>query len=218
MEEMNMLFRWGHILVGITWIGLLYYFNFVQTEYIKEADEAGKKDVISKLAPRALWWFRWAAFFTFLTGIVLLYLIQFAVSLDIILGAVMGTFMMLNVWGIIWPNQKIVIGLKDGDPSIAGPKAALASRTNTLFSIPMLYCMVSSAHPTMFTTAGGYIYSTGQDPTLNETALLIGLALILLIQANAIWGKMFGVITSVRSVIISGFVLTIILSGLGNYL
>ena len=222
MEEMNMLFRWGHILVGITWIGLLYYFNFVQTEYIKEADEAGKKDVISKLAPRALWWFRWAAFFTFLTGIVLLYLIQAAVSLDIILGAVMGTFMMLNVWGIIWPNQKIVIGLKDGDPSVAGPKAALASRTNTLFSIPMLYCMVSSAHVTMFTKAGGLIQVNPMDGTvtssLNETALLTGLALILLIQANAIWGKMFGVITSVRSVIISGFVLTIILSGLGNYL
>mgnify|MGYP000881698024 CR=1 FL=1 len=222
MEEMNMLFRWGHILVGITWIGLLYYFNFVQTEYIKEADEVGKKDVISKLAPRALWWFRWAAFFTFLTGIVLLYLIQAAVSLDIILGAVMGTFMMLNVWGIIWPNQKIVIGLKDGDPSVAGPKAALASRTNTLFSIPMLYCMVSSAHQTMFTKAGGLIQVNPMDGTvissLNETALLTGLALILLIQANAIWGKMFGVITSVRSVIISGFVLTIILSGLGNYL
>ena len=222
MEEMNMLFRWGHILVGITWIGLLYYFNFVQTEYIKEADEAGKKDVVSKLAPRALWWFRWAAFFTFLTGIVLLYLIQAAVSLDIILGAVMGTFMMLNVWGIIWPNQKIVIGLKDGDPSVAGPKAALASRTNTLFSIPMLYCMVSSAHVTMFTEAGGRIQVNPMDGTvissLNETALLTGLALILLIQANAIWGKMFGVITSVRSVIISGFVLTIILSGLGNYL
>jgi len=82
----------------------------------------------------------------------------------------------------------------------------------------MLYCMVSSTHPTMFTKAGGYIYSTGQDPTLNETALLTGLALILLIEANAVWGKMFGVITSVRSVIISGFVLTIILSGLGNYL
>ena len=69
MEELfNMLFRWSHILIGITWIGLLYYFNFVQTEYFKEAEEGAKKDVLSKLAPRALWWFRWAAFFTFLTG------------------------------------------------------------------------------------------------------------------------------------------------------
>ena len=220
-ELLNLLFRWGHILFGVTWIGLLYYFNFIQTEYVKEAEEAGKKDVVSKLAPRALWWFRWAALFTFLTGIVLLYIIQAVVSLDIILGATMGTFMMLNVWGIIWPNQKIVIGLRDGDPGVAGPKAALASRTNTLFSVPMLYCMVSSTHPTMFTTTGGYINVTPTGEvvaTLNEIALLVGLALILLIQANAIWGKMLGVISSVRSVIISSFVLTIIISGLGTYL
>jgi len=220
-ELLNLLFRWGHILFGVTWIGLLYYFNFIQTEYVKEAEEAGKKDVVSKLAPRALWWFRWAALFTFLTGIVLLYIIQAAVSLDIILGATMGIFMMLNVWGIIWPNQKIVIGIKDGDPGVAGPKASLASRTNTLFSVPMLYCMVSSTHPTMFTTAGGYINvaPTGEVvATLNEIALLVGLVLILLIQANAIWGKMLGVISSVRSVIISSFVLTIIISGLGTYL
>ena len=220
-ELLNLLFRWGHILFGVTWIGLLYYFNFVQTEYVKEAEEAGKKDVVSKLAPRALWWFRWAALFTFLTGIVLLYIIQAVVSMDIILGATMGTFMMLNVWGIIWPNQKIVIGLKDGDPGVAGPKASLASRTNTLFSVPMLYCMVSSTHPTMFTTAGGYINVTPTGEvvsTLNEIALLVGLALILLIQANVIWGKMLGVISSVRSVIISSFVLTIIISGLGTYL
>jgi uncharacterized membrane protein len=220
-ELLNLLFRWGHILFGVTWIGLLYYFNFIQTEYVKEAEEAGKKDVVSKLAPRALWWFRWAALFTFLTGVVLLYIIQAVVSMDIILGATMGTFMMLNVWGIIWPNQKIVIGLKDGDPGVAGPKASLASRTNTLFSVPMLYCMVSSTHPTMFTTAGGYINVTPTGEvvsTLNEIALLVGLALILLIQANVIWGKMLGVISSVRSVIISSFVLTIIISGLGSYL
>ncbi len=170
MEELfNMLFRWGHILVGITWIGLLYYFNFVQTEYFKEAEESARKDAVSKLVPRALWWFRWAALFTFLTGIVLLYIIQAAVSLDIILGATMGTLMMLNVWGIIWPNQKIVIGLKEGDPGIAGPKAALASRTNTLFSIPMLYFMVSSAHTTMFTNKGGFINMT---PTGEVTSSL----------------------------------------------
>ena len=220
-ELLNLLFRWGHILFGVTWIGLLYYFNFIQTEYVKEAEEAGKKDVVSKLAPRALWWFRWAALFTFLTGVVLLYIIQAAVSMDIILGATMGTFMMLNVWGIIWPNQKIVIGLKDGDPGVAGPKAALASRTNTFFSVPMLYCMVSSGHPTMFTKVGGYINVTPTGEvvsSLNEIALLVGLALILLIQANAIWGKMLGVISSVRSVIISSFVLTIIISGLGTYL
>ena len=113
MEELvNMLFRWGHILFGVTWIGLLYYFNFVQTEYFKEAEENARKDAVAKLAPRALWWFRWAAFFTFLTGLYLLYAITLRVNLDIIFGVTMGTFMMLNVWGIIWPNQKIGIGIK----------------------------------------------------------------------------------------------------------
>ena len=74
MDELfNMLFRFGHILVGITWIGLLYYFNFVQTEYFKEAEEDARKDAVAKLAPRALWWFRWAAFLTFLTGLALLH-------------------------------------------------------------------------------------------------------------------------------------------------
>tara|TARA_B100001013_G_scaffold137712_2_gene81052 strand:+ start:343 stop:978 length:636 start_codon:yes stop_codon:yes gene_type:complete len=211
MEELfNMLFRWGHILVGITWIGLLYYFNFVQTEYFKEAEETARKDAVAKLAPRALWWFRWAALFTFLTGLVLLYIITQRINLDIILGATMGTLMMLNVWGIIWPNQKIVIGLKDGDAGVAGPKAGLASRTNTLFSVPMLYLMVSSSHY----PHGGYLFAG--DISFN--AFIVGIVVILAIEANAIWGKMFSVIASVRDVIISSFVLTIALTSLIYYL
>ena len=211
MEELfNMLFRWSHILIGITWIGLLYYFNFVQTEYFKEAEEGAKKDVLSKLAPRALWWFRWAAFFTFLTGLILLYFITLRVNLDIIFGATMGTLMMLNVWGIIWPNQKIVIGIKEGDAAIAGPKAALASRTNTLLSIPMLYFMVSSA----LYRHGGYLFAGD----ISSNAFIVGILVILGIEANAIWGKMFGIITSVRNVIISGFALTLGLSSLAYYL
>jgi len=211
MEELfNMLFRWAHILVGITWIGLLYYFNFVQTEYFKEAEDSARKDAVTKLVPRALWWFRWAAFFTFLTGLLLLEIILAAISLDIILGAIMGTIMMLNVWGIIWPNQKIVIGIKEGDAAIAGPKAALASRTNTLLSLPMLFFMVSSSHNQL----GGNLWS--EQITL--TAFVTGLGLILLIEANSIWGKMFGVITSVRNVIVSSFVLTIMFSSIAYYL
>lgn len=211
MDELfNMLFRWGHILVGITWIGLLYYFNFVQTEYFKEAEEEARKDAVAKLAPRALWWFRWAALFTFLTGVVLLYFITMRLNLDIIFGAIMGTLMMLNVWGIIWPNQKIVIGLKDGDTAVAGPKASLASRTNTLFSIPMLYFMVSSAHY----PHGGYLLAGN----MSMEALYVGLLIILAIQANAIWGKMLTIITSVRDVIVSGFVLAIALSSVAYYL
>lgn len=208
----DFLFRWGHILFGITWIGLLYYFNFIQTEYFKEAEELARKDAVAKLAPRALWWFRWAAFFTFLTGFYLLHSVSMKLNLDIIFGATMGTLMMLNVWGIIWPNQKIVIGLKEGDASVAGPKAGLASRTNTLFSVAMLYFMVSSAH-----------YPHGKEVvmanlSITDTGLLVGLAIILAIQANAIWGKMYAVIASVRSVIISAFVLTIGLSSIAFYL
>ena len=211
MDELfNMLFRWGHILVGITWIGLLYYFNFVQTEYFKEAEEEARKDAVAKLAPRALWWFRWAALFTFLTGVVLLYFITMRLNLDIIFGAIMGTLMMLNVWGIIWPNQKIVIGLKDGDTAVAGPKASLASRTNTLFSIPMLYFMVSSAHY----PHGGYLLAGN----MSMESFYVGLLIILAIEANAIWGKMLTIITSVRDVIVSGFVLAIALSSVAYYL
>ena len=211
MDELfNMLFRFGHVLVGIAWIGLLYYFNFVQTEYFKEAEDDARKDAVAKLAPRALWWFRWAAFLTFLTGLALLHYISVKITLEIILGATMGTLMMLNVWGIIWPNQKIVIGIKEGDAAVAGPKAALASRTNTLFSVGMLYFMVASAHY----PASGQILGAN----LEMTGLLAGLAIIFAIQANAIWGKMLPAITSVRSVIVSSFVLCIALSSVAYYL
>ena len=132
---LDVVMRWGHIVFGVAWIGLLYYFNFVQTEYVKEADDGAKADVMAKLAPRALWWFRWAAMFTFLTGLLLIGSVMHrygGVNLSITLGILMGTLMMLNVWLIIWPNQKIVIGLESGDKAAAAPKAGLASRTNTL--------------------------------------------------------------------------------------
>ena len=167
-------FRAFHIIFGITWIGLLYYFNFIQGEYVKVADPDAKADVFKKLAPNALWWFRWAALFTFLTGVILLYQIHVRIGTEIILGAVMGTLMMLNVWGIIWRNQKIVLGMKEGDAVTAGAKAGLASRTNTLFSVPMLMYMVYSVH------------GAGVDVSTN--AVLIGLAIIFIIEANAIWG------------------------------
>ena len=196
VQGWDLLLRWIHFLAGITWIGLLYYFNFVQGEWFKETDAAAKSAAIQKLVPRALWWFRWAAFFTFLTGLYLLDAVKMKLNVDIIFGATMGTLMMLNVWGIIWPNQKVVIGIKEGDAATAGPKAALASRTNTLFSVGMLYFMVSSAH-----------YPHGKEIAMvnlgiTDTGLLVGLAIILAIEANAIWGKMLPVITSVRDVII----------------
>ena len=192
-------FRSLHVLFGIAWIGLLYYFNFVQAEYVKIADPDAKADVFKKLAPNALWWFRWAALFTFLTGVILLHQIYVRIGTEIILGATMGTIMMLNVWGIIWRNQKIVLGMKEGDAAVAGAKAGLASRTNTLFSVPMLMYMVYSVH-------GGNV---GMGVSMN--ALYVGLGIILAIEANAIWGKMVPAITSVRAVIISSFALAIIL-------
>ena len=195
-------FRAFHILFGIAWIGLLYYFNFVQTEYVKVAEPDAKADVMKKLAPNALWWFRWAALFTYLTGVIILYQIWARIEKEIILGATMGTLMMLNVWGIIWRNQKIVLGMKEGDIALAAAKAGLASRTNTLFSVPMLMYMVYSAH-----APGSYLVLDDW----NMTSLLIGLVIIFTIEANAIWGKMLPVIASVRSVITSSFFLAVVL-------
>ena len=127
----------------------------------------------------------------------MLHQISVRIGTEIILGATMGTLMMLNVWGIIWRNQKIVLGMKEGDAAVAGAKAGLASRTNTLFSVPMLMYMVYSVH-------GG-----GVDISMN--AVLIGLAIIFAIEANAIWGKMLPAITSVKAVITSSFVLAIVM-------
>ena len=122
------LFRWIHFFAGIAWIGLLYYFNFVQTEYFKEADPAAKASAISKLVPRALGWFRYGALFTFLSGLALAGFLGAATNFYISIGMLLGTLMFLNVWLIIWPNQKTVIAsneqvLAGGEPM---PEAAAA--------------------------------------------------------------------------------------------
>ena len=192
-EAVPFLLRWLHFLAGITWIGLLYYFNFVQVPFMAEADAAVKPHVVRKLAPRALWWFRWGAMLTFLTGFV--YLIWGAAHGSgmgtpwmntISIGATLGTLMFLNVWLIIWPKQKVVIasaeavaagGQADPNAAEAGNRAFLASRTNTFFSIPMLFFMGAASH---LTTAG-----------LGPSNAGVGLctALIMAVEANAIWGK-----------------------------
>ena len=210
MIVVDFLARWSHILFGITWIGLLYYFNFVQTEYFKEAEDTARVDAFSKLVPRALWYFRWAALLTFLTGLVMLGYRGSASTADIIVGSVLGTRMLLNVWGIIWRNQIIVIASNqavaaggEADPAAAeaAPKAALASRTNTLFSIPMLWFMVASAH-----MPSGSIMA-------NTQAIVICCVIIALLEANAIWGKQY-TMTTVKGVIASGLVLTVVLAGI----
>ncbi|MDE0064361.1 MAG: antitermination protein NusG [Gammaproteobacteria bacterium] len=203
--------KWGHFLAGITWIGLLYYFNFVQGEYFKEADAAARTDAFIKLVPRALWWFRWAAMFTFLTGLIMLYFRGITVSVDLVVGSVMAILMFLNVWLIIWPNQKILIASNEQiagggealpEAAAAAPKAALASRTNVLFSISMLYFMGS----TSANLSSGIM-------TNEVNALIAALVVIAAIEINAIVGKP-GPIASVRGVIVSGFVLFVVLWGL----
>ncbi len=203
----TVLIRFAHIFFGVLWIGILYYFNFVQTEYFKESEASAKADVVQKLVPNALWYFRWAAAFTFFTGLYLLYFLSITVNVGILLGALMGTIMAANVWFIIWPNQKKVIAGAP-DAAEAGAKAGLASRTNTLFSIPMLYLMVYSAH-------GGGL------PLIAETSLTglwVGLALIVAVELNAVVGKMNPAIASVKAVIHSGVVLTLVFGALVQYL
>jgi hypothetical protein len=124
---LEFLMRWGHFLAGVAWIGLLYYFNFVQGEYFKEATPDAKADAVKKLAPRALWWFRYGALLTFLSGLVILVLRGHPTngwSFDITIEALLGTLMFLNVWLIIWPNQKIVCGIVSGDASRPAQGAA----------------------------------------------------------------------------------------------
>lgn len=206
----DLLSRFSHILFGITWIGLLYYFNFVQTEYMKVGEAAAKVDVMSKLAPRALWWFRWAAMFTFLTGVILLGLKGKGLTVDIGVGATLATLMFLNVWFIIWPNQKIIVGSNQqvaaggqADPgaAAAAPKAALASRTNTLFSVAMLLFMVSSGHQPHGSLLGD---------SANMLPFLVALAIIAALEANAIFGKQ-GVLTTIKGVITSAVALAVVL-------
>jgi uncharacterized membrane protein len=203
------LFRWIHLLAGVAWIGLLWYFNFVQGEYFKEAEASAKSDAIRKLVPRALWWFRWGAMFTFISGVALLGA-KHLTGYGIIVGAVLGTLMFLNVWLIIWPNQKIVIASAeraaaggDPDPAAAGAlaKAGLASRTNTLFSIPMLFFMASSVH---LAQLGIPVTQAG----ILSLAVVFGI--IALLEVNAVIGKT-GPMTSVKGVIHMGVVLTLVL-------
>ena len=143
--------RWLHFLSGVMWIGILYYFNFVQVAALKAAAEDGTGAGITKhVAPRALFWFRWAALVTWLSGASLLganfvgaFTLQPGLA-GIGIGAWLGTIMLFNVWVLIWPNQKKILGMKpasDEEKAKARRVAFLASRTNTMLSIPMLFFM-----------------------------------------------------------------------------
>ncbi len=212
MIYIDFLTRWGHVLFGITWIGLLYYFNFVQGEYFKEATADAKSDAVKKLAPRALWWFRWGAMGTFLTGLYLYAKLGGSANAYIAVGALAGTIMFLNVWLIIWPAQKIVCGIVDGDASVAAPKAALASRTNTLLSATMLMGMLGSKHGIPGGNALTAIAGNGLS-----LGVIFALLIILLLGINGVVGKM-GPMASVKGVIHSSIALAVILFGIINFL
>ena len=161
---------WIHVLAGITWIGILYYFNFIQVPALADAakDEGGPggAGITKYVAPRALWWFRWGAALTWLSGATYLHLQGWLVNaltlglngsgnagLWIGIGAWLGTIMLFNVWVLIWPNQKKILGMVEAtaDEIASARKVAfIASRTNTLLSIPMLMSMVSMGHAGFF--------------------------------------------------------------------
>ena len=208
--------RWLHIFFGIVWIGHLYYFNFVQGAFFAETDAATKSNAIQKLVPRALWWFRWGAMFTLITGIIILTglfhqnpnFVDTARGVIILTGGLMAILMWFNVWFVIWPAQKVVIqnavdtaAGKPANPDAAarGARAAVASRTNVLFSIPMVFFMSASTHlPIAMNPEAGL-----------TTYWVVMLGLIGLLQLNALKGKT-GPMTTVKGVIHMGFVLTIL--------
>ncbi|MBI2027603.1 MAG: urate hydroxylase PuuD [Deltaproteobacteria bacterium] len=209
------LFRWVHFFAGVTWIGLLYYFNFVQGSFFAETDAGTKNNCIQKLVPRALWWFRWGAMVTFITGVLIIGLkvhnfgaevLTSGWGIMILPGAFLGTLMWANVWFVIWPNQKTVIQsatqtAHGGQPlpqaAAAGNRAGVCSRTNTMFSIPMLFFMGASSH--------------FQAPVSMESnigiALLGILAVLVVLELNALFGGL-GPLKKVSGVITSGFLLT----------
>ena len=149
--------RWLHILSGVMWIGLLWYFNFVQTPSMPKIPDEQKPAIGKVIAPTALFWFRWGAMATLITGALLAwmngYLLQ-ALSLQkpftpIGVGAWLAIIMWFNVWFIIWPNQKKALGIVTVTPEEKAGAAKLAgmtSRINTMLSIPMLYCMAAQSH------------------------------------------------------------------------
>ena len=167
-SNLHLFFRWLHVIAGITWIGHLYFFNFVNVPLQGALDDAAKKLVNPKLMPRALWWFRWGAMITFLAGLVL-FTMNYMVTpgtgfgptslfrdangitgraIWILLGMLFGTIMWFNVWFIIWPIQKKILSGKipaDQLPTVR-KRALLASRLNTFLSGPMLFGMLAPAH------------------------------------------------------------------------
>ena len=208
-EGLAFLTRWLHVLAGITWIGLLYYFNVVQVPAFAAYGDEGKARNISidKLARRALWWFRWAAVVTLVLGLLIIgvtenYMQDFMSETSgyglphnaaIFVGMILGITMAANVWMVIWKNQKIVLanaahviagGEADPGAAAAGRRAVLASRQNMIFSLSMLFYMVGASH--FF----GPLYD-GNDAGKAWTFVIIATVIGAILQLNAL-GKLGG--------------------------
>ncbi len=222
---LEMFLRYIHYFAGVVWIGMLYYFNFVQGEWFKQldADEKIKSSrgvAVRTLVPRALGWFRYGALFTWISGVAILAIKGPAFGSAMLstswwafigTGSLLGTIMFLNVWLIIWPNQKIVIasatqiaagGVALPEAAGAAAKAGNASRHNTLFSLPMLFLMGAASH-----------LPAQVNPDYNGKILALILVVIIgLLELNAIKGKTDNIkITSIPGVVHMGILLTAII-------
>ncbi len=199
-SNFHLVVRWLHVIAGITWIGHLYFFNFVNVPLQGALDDAAKKAVNPQLMPRALWWFRWGAMITFLAGLTLFTLTYFYTpgaglgptsllietghltqrAMWILFGMLLGTIMWFNVWFVIWPIQKKLLTGKAGDQAPAlRKKALLTSRINTYLSGPMLFGMLAPSH-----------YGAISAQALGMAILLGCLAIWASIRASATVGKL----------------------------
>jgi uncharacterized membrane protein len=228
--------RWAHVLAGITWIGLLYYFNFVQVPSFAEMDAAARNNAIDKLASRALWWFRWAAVATLLTGLLILIVqndtpggkselfsgdyFKSVKGMAISTGILLAVTMFLNVWLVIWPNQKKVIanarnvqagGEADPAAAAAGRKAALATRQNTIYTFTMLLFMVGAAH---FFAGGGFKASPSGSDRAIYWAIVVVIWALFELKALGVGGTKPGGLNVIydthQAAIATGFVLVVV--------
>lgn len=160
MDALPALARWFHFMAGIMWVGLLYYFNFVQMAALKSAAADGGAAVINRhVAPRALAWFRWAAVATWITGAALLgknFVAAFTLQpgqVAIGIGAWLGTIMLINVWVLLWPAQKLALGLVEATEAqriAARRRAFIVSRLNLALSFPLLFFMAAAGHSAVY--------------------------------------------------------------------
>jgi hypothetical protein len=213
------LLRYIHFLSGIVWIGLLYYFNFVQTPFFAETEPGVRSGAQQKLLPRALWWFRWGAMITFLSGWI--YLLHYWIGTvgianpgtwKILLGGLLGSFMWANVWFVIWPKNKIVIqnaldtaAGKPANPAAAaaGARGGLASRTNVVMSIPLLFFMGATSHFGSLTVGkSGLVF------------WIVALAIMVLVEINGLIGMpgkgAAKPLATVKGTLWFGFILTLV--------